>query len=146
MTLSERLSRANLGLFTNRYYSTAKYDAQDNLNGLTHYVQDSTLKYFKAKILRAKPILDGAFYMILESSSMDFENTKRGFRCVVFDRFGDTVERPSLDEMSTTSKQALKAYESWLNSFDGESYYQEKLKQVAERKKREAQRLEEALA
>lgn len=146
MNATTMLQKANLKTFQNRYYSTAKYEAQDNLSAITHYADDSTLKYFKAKILKAKPIHEGALFMILESASKDYEHTTRGFRVVVFDVFGDTIYRDALEEMSNTSKQALKEFEEWSKSFDVESYYKERLAREAVRLSKQAQTLEEALA
>jgi hypothetical protein len=146
MNTIQLLNNANLRTFQNRYYSNAKYSAQESLAGITHYVDDNTLKFFKAKILRAKPINDGALYMILESSSKDFEHTKRGFRVVVFDVFGDSIYRPALDEMHDTTKQALKAFENWSKSFDVDAYYRERMARKAIQLKKQAERLEEALA
>ena len=146
MNTTQLLNKANLRPFQNRYYSNAKYSAQDSLAGITHYVDDTTLRYFKAKILRAKPIMDGAFYMILESGSMDFENSKRGFRVVVFDVFGDVIHRQSLEDMYSTSKQALKEFDKWTNSFDALAYYRERLARESKQLQKQAQQLEEALA
>jgi hypothetical protein len=146
MNVINALNKANIQTFNNRYYSSPKLIAQDSLSRITHYVDDSTLRYFKAKILKAKPVFDGALFMILESSSMDMNNTKRGFRCVVFDVFGESIYRASLEEMYPTSKAAMSAYQEWTNSFDLDAYYTNKIAREVSNHKKQAERLEEALA
>jgi hypothetical protein len=126
--LATKLENAGFQLFKLKYCSTAKYEAQEALSGITHYVDDQTLKYFKARILKAKPILNNTFYMILESSSIDYEHTKRGFRVCVFDLNGDSAYHPSLEEMTEKPAKALKNFESWLKTFDAEEHYQRRIK------------------
>ena len=88
-----------------------KYNAQRNLEGLTHYVDDDTLHFHHSKVLYAHHLFDGLLFCIVESCSLDMHNTKRGFRAVVFDVFGTTVSRPNLEDSYSTSKAALKASE-----------------------------------
>ena len=85
-----------------------KYNAQSNLQGRTHYATDETLRYHHARILNSDEILDGLFFKIVESVALDMYNTKRGFRVVVFDLFGNTVERKDLDQSFKTKKAAQK--------------------------------------
>ena len=89
----------------------AKYNAQRNLKGLTHYVDDDTLRFHHAKVLSAYHLFDGLLFFLLESCALDMHNTKRGFRAVVFDVFGTIVSRPNRKECCSTSKAALKASE-----------------------------------
>jgi hypothetical protein len=125
--LATKLENAGFRLFRLKHCSTAKYEAQEALSGITHYVNDQTLKYFKARILKAKPILNNTFYMILESCSMDSHHTTRGFRVIVFDLNGDTVNRPSLEEMRSKPATALKDYENWLKTFNPEDHYKRRI-------------------
>ena len=145
MNTLQILTNANLRTFQNRYYSSPKYEAQENLSGITHYCEDSTLKFFKAKILKAKPIFDGAMFMLLESTSLNMENTKRGFRVTVFDVLGSVVCQTYLENAFKTSKEALKAHEGWKQSFDLEGYYKKRLEDEARRLKQEADRIEQAI-
>jgi len=139
----DALHKNNIRTFQERYFSQAKHEAQEALKGLTHYVDDSTLKYFHSRITSASPIMEGLFFAIMESSSRDMHNTARGFRVVVFDVFGETVYRPTLDEMKATSIAARKAY---LNDFaiDAAAHYADKLKARANRLTREASELTQA--
>jgi len=125
--LATKLENAGFQLFKLKHCSTAKYEAQEALSGITHYLNDKTLKYFKSRILKAKPILNNTFYMILESCSMDYHHTTRGFRVVIFDLNGDTVNRPSLEEMRSKPATALKDYENWLKTFNPEDHYKRRI-------------------
>ena len=145
MNVINALNKANIQTFNNRYYSSPKLIAQDCLSRITHYVDNSTLRFFKAKILKAKPVFDGALFMILESSSMDMNNTKRGFRCVVFDVFGESIYRANLEDMYSTSKAAMNAYQEWANSFDLDAYYTNKIAREVSNHKKQVELLEEAL-
>lgn len=87
-----------------------KHNAQRNLSGRTHYVDDDTLRYHHSRILSARVIANGLYFGIVESVALDMHNTSRGYRHVIFNLFGNVVgERPSLDECVKTSKSAYKA-------------------------------------
>ena len=88
--------------------SYAKVNAQNNLMGRTHYVDDSTLRFHKSRILKAKATVDGLLFYLIESCAADMDNTRRIFRHVIFDITGNTVSRPSLDEGCKTRAQAEK--------------------------------------
>ena len=88
----------------------AKYNAQRNLQGRSHYATNETLRFHHARILNSNAILDGLFFKIVESVALDMHNTERGFRVVVFDLFGNTVERKNLDQSFKTKKAAQKDY------------------------------------
>lgn len=144
-TIKKALHAANVRTFQERYFSQAKQEAQEALRGLTHYADDSTMKYFRSRITSARPINEGLFFEITESSSRDMHNTARGFRVVVFDVFGETVYRPKLEDMKATSTAARKAY---LKDFtiDAAAHYADKLKARADKLTREASELNQAAA
>ena len=89
----EAIESAGLRVFRLECYRLGKQNAQQNLRGKTHYVDDETLRYHHARILGARAICDGLFFKIIESVSLDMRNTRRSFRVVVFDLFGAVVER-----------------------------------------------------
>ena len=144
-TIIDALHKNNIRTFQERYFSQPKHEAQEALRGRTHYVDDSTLRYFHARIIDASPIMKGLFFEIMESSSLDMNNTARGFRVVVFDLFGEIVYRPSLDGMKATSTAARKVYEKNF-TIDAAAHYTEKLKSKADRLTREAAELTQAAA
>ena len=135
---------ANVAPYTDKS-SDPKRNAQENLQGRTHYAEDETLKYFKARIVSAAADQNGLFFKIIESVAVDYGNTKRGFRVVVFDLFGYVVYRPSFDECTSTSAAAVKL---WMKSdkIDPATYYRADLKHRASRLTNQAHAMHEAAA
>jgi hypothetical protein len=92
----------------NLYYSESRYpkvNAQKNLAGRTHYVDDDTLKYHKSRVMSAHALEHGLLFGIVTADALNAENTKRGFRYVVFDVFGHVVARASIWRAPTGRKQ-----------------------------------------
>lgn len=99
----------------------AKANAQRNLAGRTHYVDDDTLRYHKSRVISARHTDGGLLFAIVTSDAKDSNGSKRGFRYVVFDVFGTVVERnpKSVDlEWFTSSERATKGMWAFLNGFD----------------------------
>lgn len=115
----------------------AKACAQRNLSGRTHYADDDTLRFFHARIISARPELDGAAFLLVESVAKDFSNTARGFRFVVFDMFGESMGE-SRDTYHKTSDKARAAGLAWLESFDVVAHYRAALAERADRLERQA--------
>ncbi len=126
----------NLIPFSQQSYDP-KTDAQRNLSGRTHYVDDATLRYFKARILSTSTLFDGAFFMIRESTSLDHKHSERGQRIVVFDLFGDVVFRPDMSECGSEA-QARERFEEWRVEFDPVAHYCIALEERARRLERDA--------
>ena len=98
-----------------------KANAQVNLAGRTHYVDDATLKGFYSRIISARHTDGGLLFAIVTSDARDYQNKARGFRYVIFDLFGTVVERnpDSVDrEYFTSSARAEKAMWEALNAMD----------------------------
>ena len=119
--------------------------AQDQLTGRTHYVDPDSLRFHHARVLRAKPICSGLFFRIVESCAADYENTKRVFRFVVFDVWGNVVERQNFDNSFSSTDKALKGFDEWLADFDPVEYYRGNLAERIQIGKKEVQRLEDSL-
>lgn len=143
--LANIITNLNLGLFSDKS-SYAKYNAQENLRGRNHFVDDDTLRFFGSKISRAKHTCSGLLFYVVESSYLDMNKTKRGFRYAIFDLFGNEVARQSLDEALSTSDKALKAMYDKLNTINVAEHYKQAIKSLADRKAREAERAKEILA
>lgn len=88
--------------------SDPKFNAQRNLSGKTHYVDEETLRWHKSRVLSCRPLHGGLLLRIACSDALDMNNTKRGFRAVVFDVFGETVSRPDLEHAAKTKDAAIK--------------------------------------
>ena len=118
--------------------SNATLNAQQNLAGRTFYAEPDTLRWHKARILNSRDIWCGAGLMIVESVSLDWDNTKRGYRFAVFDVFGNVIERADLENTWKTADGARKAFWKWLEGFDVFGYYAETLVKRAARLEKES--------
>ena len=98
--------------------SNPKWNAQRNLMGRTHYVDDDTLRFHKSRVISTMTSGNGLLFVLITSDALDMNNTKRGFRYVIFDMFGTVVGRVSLEEAYRTSSQATKAMWAYLNTLD----------------------------
>jgi len=98
--------------------SDPKSNAQLNLEGRTHYVDSETLKYHNSRINTTAITDGGLLFALTESYSLDYQNTNRAFRPVIFDVFGTVIVRPKLEEGFKTSKQAIKSMWAELNNID----------------------------
>jgi len=122
-----------------RHESTnPKWNAQLNLAGRTHYVDDETLKFHKSRVLSARHTDQGLLFAIVTSDALDWQGTKRGFRYVIFDLFGTVVGRVELDQAFTTSAAAAKAMWEALNTLDVAAVNLAGLERFREQTKREA--------
>ena len=101
-----------------RESSDPKRDAQRNLCGRTHYVDDDTMRYFRSRVLSAHAVDDGLLYAIVESASGDMHHHTRIYRYVIFDLFGRVIERPEIEASWKSSAPAEKAMWRALNAID----------------------------
>ena len=120
-----------------------KYNAQRNLSGRTHYVDDETLRWHKSRIISANHLCGGLLFRIVTSDALNMQNTKRGFRAVVHDVFGNCVSRPELENAARTSDKALK--ESNEVEFDVVAHYRKEFASRIETAKADVANLENAL-
>lgn len=99
-----------------------KVNAQQNLCGRTHYVDDATLRFHKSRVLSARHVDEGLLFAIVTSDALDMHNSKRGYRFVIFDVFGTVLERPKLEEAFTSSKRATEAMWKALNAINAKQH------------------------
>src|ERR1043166_8767060 len=99
-----------------------KTNAQRNLDGRSHYVDDDTLRFHKSRILATFVMDEGLLFGLIESCAANYENTRRGFRYVLFDVFGTVIDRPKLEEMWSTRKAATAAMWKHVNKIDAVSH------------------------
>lgn len=102
-----------------------KTNAQRNLCGRTHYVDDGTLRWHKSRVLRARVADGGLLFWIITSDALDMNNTKRGFRYVIFDLFGTTLVRPDLEHAFSKRATCEKAMWAALNVIDAVAHTRE---------------------
>ena len=117
----------------------AKWNAQRNLSGHTHYTDDDTLRYFKARILSSRVVDNGLLFALVESVALDPENRRRGYRYAIFDVFGTVLERPKMEDAYKSSKAATKAMWAALNEIDAKAHT---LQAIERQKRQQAEELE----
>ena len=115
-----------------------KYDAQRNLQGRTHYVDDDTLACFKARILSGGTDQGGLVYCLIESVNSRPNHGGYNKRFAVFDVFGTEVG-DAREDWHRTSEQANKALAEFLQGFDAVKHTFNELKAKAKRDKATAQ-------
>ena len=89
-TLAAELKKSGFRLYETRS-SYPKPNAQENLNGKNYYVTDATLRSFGSRIITTKSIYNGLIFGLVESVYKGYARTKRGFRFVLFDVYGNTI-------------------------------------------------------
>lgn len=129
-----------------RHGDDAKYSAQRNLDGKTHYADDDTLKFFHARINSCRTECHGLVLILSESAAKDMHNSARGHRFVAFDLFGTVIiaYHDHIDAMHSKSDGARAAMREWLESFDVLAYYKAAMTERAARAKRAADDLAKA--
>lgn len=100
--------------------SNAKYNAQRNLIGRTHYVDDATLRSFHSRILYSGDEDNGLLFALVESLALDMHNKRRGYRYVIFNVFGSVVSRVNIEDCHKSRKAAEKALWKALDSIDAQ--------------------------
>lgn len=98
--------------------SDPKRNAQRNLEGRTHYVDDDTLRFHKSRILQTHITDNGLLFALIESCAADMDNTRRVYRPVIFNLFGSVLHRPNLKDAYKSRRQAEKAMWDALNKID----------------------------
>ena len=126
-----------LNLFRNES-SYAKENAKRNLAGRTHYVDDDTLRYFRARILSSRVVDNGLLFAIVESASGDMHHKTRIYRYVIFDIFGTVVERPDIDASWKSSPPAEKAMWRALDALDAVAHTRAAIERHRAEQEREA--------
>lgn len=105
----------------------ADINAQRNLQGITHYVDADTLKYFKSRILDSGISHDGLVFWLVESKRSEPGANNKRF--VAFDVFGTQLFEG--DSFHKTSKAAWKEGSAWLAAFDALSHTETALRDRA---------------
>jgi hypothetical protein len=125
--------------------SDPKSNAQRNLSGRTHYVDDDTLRFHKSRVISARHTDGGLLFAIVTSDAKDYENRSRGFRFVVFDLFGAVIDR-KIDAWFRTSEQATKAMWAAVNALDAVQITRAGIEREARNHKMEMERVESDIA
>ena len=119
--------------------STPLWNAQRNLEGRTHYVDDGTLRYFSARITSTRITDNGLLFVLTESVKHPEFGRVHSF--VAFDVFGTVLNKRNEEMMLTTVEKAKKAMWNWLNAFDAIAHTREAMRKTAARQIRDAKTL-----
>ena len=138
LTLAQALRAHGLNTFAADYDGTPAARAQKALRGLTPWAEPGQLSFHKSRIVGCMPCENGAFLKVTENASRNYEGTSRGFRVVLFDRFGSAIYCPSLSELHPTKLAAEKAFYAWLDALDASAHYAKACADEAARLKRQA--------
>jgi hypothetical protein len=68
-----------------------RYNAQHNLRGRTHFVDEDTLRYFEGRVLSAYDSADGRLFVVVHSQRENYRNTNRTYSYAIFDLAGGIV-------------------------------------------------------
>jgi len=123
----------------------AKRDAQQNLEGKSHFVDESTLRYFKARVNNCWiPEVFGDCLLLAVAHSDGSKPVDPHFnkRVSVFDAFGTTIYQT---EWNTTTRHATDEFDTWLKTFDTYAHYKETILATVKRMREEAKRASDAL-
>jgi len=92
--------------FRQEHCRTAKYEAQRQLSGITHYVDDDTLRYFECRILEVVFAEDGLTLGLITSQPNPMTR-EREYRAIMFNVFGDVYPARREYTICTTKKESL---------------------------------------
>lgn len=125
--------------------SDPKSNAQRNLCGRTHYVDDDTLRWHKSRVVAARATDGGLLFAITTTDALDMNNTRRGYRYVIFDVFGNTISRPDLEHSFRTREACDKAMWNVLNNLSSEQITLDAIASAEKNHADEMQRMRETL-
>jgi len=93
-------------LFRQEHCHTAKYEAQRQLSGITHYVDDDTLKYFECRVLEVVFAEDGLTLGLITSQPNPMTR-EREYRAIMFNVFGHVYPASREYTTCTNKKESL---------------------------------------
>tara|TARA_R110002012_G_scaffold315040_1_gene528329 strand:+ start:1335 stop:1760 length:426 start_codon:yes stop_codon:yes gene_type:complete len=69
----------------------ARYNAQHNLRGRSHFVDDATLRYFSGRVLSAYDSADGRLFVVVHSQATSLNDATRVYSYAIFDLAGSVI-------------------------------------------------------
>lgn len=137
--LANAMQAAGVRPYASMWMATVKHLAQRALEGRTHYAEDSTLRYFGARINETRQDDNGLWFALRES--LDIPGRGRVHRWCMFDVFG-ICERT---EERATAKGADALFSALRDGIEWEARTQAELERRAQRALTDAQRTLDAL-
>jgi hypothetical protein len=98
--------------------SYPKNRAQQNLTGITHYADDDTLKFFKAKIIDCVVSSCGKYCLIVESLPYGGFDAPRKKRGKVFNILGRVIAETEAQTMRNKSSAILSELYAQIDALD----------------------------
>ena len=98
---------ANYRPFRKEHCRTAKEEAQRQLAGITHFVDEDTLKFFRCRILEVIFSEDGLTLGIVMSQPNYEKNDKREYRSALINVFGSICDYCEFYETKAQAVDAL---------------------------------------
>lgn len=126
-------------------FDGAKANAQENLRGRTHFVDDGTLRWHKSRVVYAHSQYGGWLFAVIVTDAMNWENTRRGYRYQVFDVFGTTVARVPIEDAFATRKACETAMLTELKAMNPREITSKGIEHANYWHAREIEKLEEKL-
>ena len=114
MKLRETILKAGFRPFDQSGAATAKQRAQNTVGSVTHYYEESTLRFFFSRVVSSRMHCDGALHVGITRDAMDPDNRTRGYRFIVHDFTGYCVERAEIADAYPTRAKCEKARDAWL--------------------------------
>jgi hypothetical protein len=97
--------------------SNPKIDVQNNLEGLTNYVDPDTMKFFKARIIDCKITSCGQYLILVESLPLGSFDAERKKRAVVFNILGHVLHKT---EGGHNAQQQIKHAYDFINDHEAQ--------------------------
>lgn len=138
--IKNALRAADLDYYESAWSATSKDLAQKQLSSRTHYVDDSTLRFFGAKINETSQDDNGLWFALRES--VQPPHSARVHRWAIFDVFGTCVART---EERSNGAGADKLFPALIAATDWEAHTIAELERMADTKEREAAAIRTAL-
>ena|SRR3990167_3093530 len=115
--------------------SNVKHNAQRNLMGRTHYVDDETLRFHESRVSYSEHKASGLLFALITKERCD------GYRFTIFDVFGFVADRHPVDSFFPTKKAAEKAMDEWLSLADAKAITREAIRRETRNHARDMERL-----
>jgi hypothetical protein len=96
----------------------AKRNAQANLAGRSHFVDDDTLRFFAGRVLSAYDAADGRLFVVVHSQKRGRDDYSREFGYAIFDLAGTVIAHSS--DKFKTGATARKHCAAALHEIDAE--------------------------
>lgn len=137
--LANAMQAAGVRPYESMWMATEKHLAQRALGGRTHYADDSTLRYFNARINETRQDDNGLWFALRES--LDMPGRGRVHRWCMFDVFG----RCERTEERATAKGADALFSALRDGIEWEARTMLELERRAKQEMENAQRTLDAL-